>query len=155
MQSLIEMAPIGYVQGGRQQATKDAWSGNRCALLLDSARFDADALKGVAALSHIEVLFYFHVDAHEAEECGARHPRGRQDWPSVGIFAQRGRMRPNRIGASFCRVLEVQGTSVEVEGLDAIDGTPILDIKPVWREYLPRGELRQPDWSHELMANYW
>jgi len=52
-------------------------------------------------------------------------------------------------------VLGVRGVEVEVEGLDAVDGTPLLDIKPVWAEYLPRGALRQPDWSHELMANYW
>jgi len=64
-------------------------------------------------------------------------------------------MRPNRIGASICRVLGVDGLAVEVEGLDAVDGTPLLDIKPVWTGYLPRGEVRQPAWSLKLMAHYW
>jgi tRNA (Thr-GGU) A37 N-methylase len=64
-------------------------------------------------------------------------------------------MRPNRIGVSICRVLSVAGMTVEVEGLDAIDGTPILDIKPVWSGYLPRGEIREPRWAQELMERYW
>ncbi len=151
----ISMTPIAHVRGGRREATKDGWDSNRCRLELDPARFTPDSLRGVEELSHVEVLFYFHVDAHEPTETGARHPRGRSDWPAVGIFAQRGRMRPNRIGASICRVLGVDGLAVEVEGLDAVDGTPLLDIKPVWTGYLPRGEVRQPAWSLELMAHYW
>jgi tRNA (adenine37-N6)-methyltransferase len=151
----LTMTPIGHVRGGRTEATKDGWGPNRCRLALDAERFTSDALLGVAELSHIEVLFWFHVDANEPEEAGARHPRGRTDWPRVGIFAQRGRMRPNRIGASICRVVAVDGLSVEVEGLDAVDGTPLLDIKPVWSGYLPRGDVRQPAWAQELMAGYW
>ncbi|MFN5819570.1 MAG: TrmO family methyltransferase, partial [Novosphingobium sp.] len=85
----------------------------------------------------------------------ARHPRGNPDWPKVGVFAQRGRNRPNRLGVSVCRILGVDGTSLLVGGLDAIDGTPVLDIKPVMAEFQPRGEVRQPDWSRELMADYW
>ena len=149
------MAPIGHVRGGRREATKDGWGGNRCRLELDPARFTPDALRGVEALSHVEVVFWFHVDADEPEERGARHPRGRSDWPQVGIYAQRGRMRPNRIGVSICKVLGVEGLAVEVEGLDAVDGTPLLDIKPVWTGYLPREAVREPAWVQELMANYW
>jgi tRNA (adenine37-N6)-methyltransferase len=106
-------------------------------------------------VSHIEVLYHFHLHADEPVETGARHPRGRADWPRVGIFAQRARMRPNRIGLCTCRVLGLQGLSVEVEGLDAVDGTPVLDIKPVWAATLPRGELKEPAWARDLMANYW
>ena len=89
------------------------------------------------------------------EERGARHPRGRDDWPLVGIFAQRGKRRPGRIGVSRCRLLEVEGTRLQVEGLDAVDGTPVLDVKPVMREFEPRGVVRQPDWVAELMADYY
>ncbi len=151
----LEMVPIGFVRGGRVEATKDGWGGNRCRLELDAARFGPASLRGVEALSHVEILFYFHVDADEPVETGARHPRGRTDWPEVGIFAQRGRMRPNRIGVSVCRVVGVAGTAVEVEGLDAVDGTPILDIKPVWSGYAPRGAVVEPDWAKALMARYW
>jgi tRNA (Thr-GGU) A37 N-methylase len=101
------------------------------------------------------VIFLFDRVPPERIETGARHPRGRADWPLVGIFAQRGKNRPNRLGVTVCRILGVSGTRLEVEGLDAIDGTPVLDIKPVMREFLPRGDLRQPEWSGALMADYW
>jgi len=84
-----------------------------------------------------------------------RRPRGREDWPLVGIFAQRGRNRPNRLGVSVCRIVSVEGLDLEVEGLDAIDGTPVVDIKPVLSGFLPRGEVREPAWAAEIMESYW
>lgn len=151
----LTFEPIGFVRGGRVQATKDHWADNRCLLSLDANRFTPDALQGIEVLSHIEVVFYFHIDDDEPCELGARHPRNRSDWPRVGIFAQHGRMRPNRIGVSICNVIGQNGLNIEVQGLDAVDGTPILDIKPVWSGYLPQGELREPGWAHEIMKNYW
>jgi len=151
----IVMMPIGTVQGGRREATKDHWGDNRARIALDPAQFGPEALAGIAELSHIEVLFYFHLHADEPVQRGTRHPRERSDWPKVGIFAQRGRMRPNRIGYSICRVVAVDGLAVEVEGLDAVDGTPVLDIKPLWSGNAPRGAFREPGWAKELMANYW
>ena len=73
----------------------------------------------------------------------------------MGIFAQRGKNRPNRIGSTICRIVRVQGTKLFVAELDAINGTPVLDIKPVMAEFLPRQTVRQPAWSHELMREYW
>jgi len=151
----IIFRPIGYVRGGRKEATKDGWGSNRSRIELDAARFKPDALFGIDALSHIEVLFYFHLHVDEPTEFGARHPRDRSDWPAVGIFAQRGRMRPNRLGLSTCRVVKVEGLAVEVDGLDAVDGTPILDTKPVWKGNEPRGEIHEPAWAGEIMSRYW
>jgi len=74
---------------------------------------------------------------------------------AVGIFAQRGKGRPNRLGTTICRVLGVDGTTLRVAELDAIDGTPVVDLKPVMREFLPRSPVIQPAWSTELMASYW
>jgi tRNA (Thr-GGU) A37 N-methylase len=88
-------------------------------------------------------------------QTAARHPRGNTEWPKVGIFAQRAKMRPNRIGVTTCRLLEVDGLTLRVQGLDAIDGTPVVDLKPYMREFGPRGDVRQPQWSTELMAGYW
>ncbi|WP_225199326.1 TrmO family methyltransferase, partial [Gluconobacter oxydans] len=93
--------------------------------------------------------------AQEKIETGARHPRGRQDWPLTGIFAQRGKKRPNRLGVTVCKIFTVEGMRLEVEGLDAINGTPVIDVKPVMREFLPREDIRQPVWVSELMAQYW
>ena len=147
--------PIARVRGGRSEATKDGWGPNRCRIELDATRFGPEALMGLESVSHIEVVFHFHLHQDEATETGARHPRGRADWPQVGIYAQRGRMRANRLGVSVCQLLAVDGTALEVQGLDAVDGTPVLDIKPVWSGYLPRGELREPAWARELMQGYW
>jgi tRNA (Thr-GGU) A37 N-methylase len=85
---------------------------------------------------------------------GARHPRGRADWPQVGIFAQRGRHRPNKIGLSTCPLLSIDDTVLTVSNLDAVDGTPVLDIKPYVVEFGPRDPVRQPEWVTELMAGY-
>ena len=73
----------------------------------------------------------------------------------MGIFAQRGKNRPNRIGTTVCRVDRIAGLRIDVTGLDAVDGTPILDVKPWVREFGPRGDVRQPAWMTELMRAYW
>jgi tRNA (Thr-GGU) A37 N-methylase len=86
---------------------------------------------------------------------GSRHPRNQPASPQVGIFAQRGKNRPNRIGVTICRLLSIRNLSLEVDGLDAIHGTPVLDIKPYMREFAARGEVCQPEWVGELMAGYW
>ena len=101
------------------------------------------------------MVFHFNRVPDDEVSSGARHPRGRQDWPLVGIFAQRGKGRPNRIGVTVCRLLSVDGLTLTVRGLDAIDGTPVLDIKPVMKGFLPRGEIREPAWAAELMREYW
>lgn len=144
MTSPFELTPVAHVHGGRAEAIDDNWGASRATIELDPARFGPDALAGLADFSHLEVIFLFDRVAPEKIEHGARHPRGRQDWPLVGIFAQRGKNRPNRLGLCTCRIVAVQGLAVEVEGLDAIDGTPVLDLKPVMRAFLPRGEVLEP-----------
>ena len=88
-------------------------------------------------------------------ETGARHPRERIDWPKVGIFAQPARSRPNRIGVTTVELVSVDGYTLRVRGLDAIEGSPVLDIKPYISGFAPRGKIREPDWVKELMASYW
>jgi len=149
------ITPIGQVRGGRAEAIDDDWGASRAVIALDPARFTGDALAGLDQFSHAEVIFLFDRVPPEKIETGARHPRGRADWPLTGIFAQRGKNRPNRLGSTVCRIVAVDGTELTVEGLDAIDGTPVIDIKPVMREFLPRGDIRQPAWVGELMAEYW
>jgi len=149
------LRPIGHVRGGRVAATDDDWGTSQARIELDPDRFGPDALAGLGDFSHIEVVFLFHGVDEAKVETGARRPRGRADWPLVGIFAQRGRARPNRLGVTVCQLAGVSGLSVEVQGLDAIDGTPVLDIKPVLQGFLPRGTIREPDWAREIMAAYW
>lgn len=149
------VTPIGVVRSSRANAIDDDWNAVRARIELDAARFDAEALAGLSEFSHLEVIFVFDKIAEEDIETGARRPRGRADWPLVGIFAQRGKNRPNRLGLCTCRILAVDGLTIEVEGLDAIDGTPVLDLKPVMAGFLPRGNVREPAWAGEIMARYW
>ncbi len=151
----ITLEPIGHVRGGRTAATDDDWARSLARIELDASAFTPDALAGLGDFSHIEVVYIFHAVDPTEVETGARRPRERADWPLVGIFAQRGRARPNRLGVSVCRVLAVKDLVIEVEGLDAIDGTPVLDIKPVIKGFLPRGVLREPKWASEIMHDYW
>jgi tRNA-Thr(GGU) m(6)t(6)A37 methyltransferase TsaA len=151
----LDIKPIGKVQGGRQAAEDDNWDTSIAQINLDPALFQDDALLGLNQFSHVEIVFYFDQVGPNDITYDARHPRGRKDWPKVGIFAQRGRNRPNRIGVSVCRIKAVSGLTLAVQGLDAIDGTPVLDIKPVMTGFQPRGEIREPDWAKEIMARYW
>ena len=151
---MIEVEPIARVVGGRAEPVDDDWDRETATIRLEPG-FDAEALAGLDAFSHVEVVYVFDRVDPDAVERGARHPRGNTDWPRVGIFAQRAKDRPNRIGVSVCRLLGVDGRELHVRGLDAVDRTPVLDVKPVMREFLPRGEIRQPDWATGLMQGYW
>jgi len=151
----LTMRPIGRVVGGRTEAVDDNWDDETATIELDPTEVEAGATDGLADFSHVEVVFCFDQVDEDAVCRGTRHPRGRTDWPSVGILAQRAKDRPNRIGVTVCRVVGVGPHSIEVTGLDAIDGTPVLDVKPFLVEFAPRGEIRQPSWSTELMAGYW
>jgi tRNA-Thr(GGU) m(6)t(6)A37 methyltransferase TsaA len=149
------MAPIGWVRSEVREAVDDVWGGLKNRIELDASQFTPDCLLGLDEFSHVEIVFVFDRVGKAEVFTGARRPRGRADWPLTGIFAQRAKNRPNRIGVTVCRLVLVSGLSIEVEGLDAIDGTPVLDIKPYMREFEPKGEVRQPDWATELMSGYW
>lgn len=147
--------PIGWVRSSRSDAIDDDWDAVTATISLDAERFSPEAIAGLEEFSHIEVVFVFDQVEVTDIESGARHPRGNVEWPRVGIFAQRAKMRPNRIGVSVCRLVEVDRLVLRVQGLDAIEGTPVLDIKPYMSEFGARGDVYQPAWSHELMARYW
>ena len=146
--------PIGTVRSTRDEPLDDDWDSVPARIVLDDA-LPSDALRGLEEFSHLEVVYVFDRVQPEQVQTGARRPRGNPDWPEVGIFAQRAKARPNRLGVTVCRLLRVDGRTLEVEGLDAIDGTPVVDLKPWFTEFGPRGPVRQPAWSHELMTSYW
>jgi tRNA-Thr(GGU) m(6)t(6)A37 methyltransferase TsaA len=151
----LDIQAIGFVEASRQEAEDDYWGDAESCIALDERQFEAQALAGLEEFSHVEVLFFFdRVDVTKIVTA-ARHPRNNSEWPAVGIFSQRGKNRPNRIGSTICRVIRVDGTRLFVAELDAIDGTPILDIKPVMQAFLPRETVREPVWSIELMNEYW
>lgn len=151
----IAVLPIGTVRSSRLVPEDDLWDAVASYVELDASRFTPDALAGLDTFSHVEVLFVMDRVEDAKIETGARHPRNNAAWPRVGIFAQRGKNRPNRIGATLCRVVRVEGLCLHLQGLDAIDGSPVLDLKPWVREFGPRGEVHQPAWIGELMERYW
>jgi tRNA (Thr-GGU) A37 N-methylase len=151
----ITMQPVGRVVGGRTTLEDDDWGGLTCRIELDPSVVGADATLGLDEFSHAEVVFVFD-GVDPAQVCtGARHPRSRPDWPLTGILAQRAKDRPNRIGSTVCRLVGVDGLTIEVEGLDAMDGTPVLDVKPYMLGFAPQGEILEPAWATELMSAYW
>ena len=151
----ISMTPVGVVHSTRSIVADDNWDQERASVRLDAGAFSPESLAGLSEFSHVEVIFFMDQVAPEKIERTARHPRNNTAWPKVGIFAQRGKNRPNQIGTTICRVRRVEGTILYLEGLDAIEGTPVLDIKPWVREFGPRGDVRQPTWMTELMGAYW
>ncbi|PZF97951.1 tRNA (N6-threonylcarbamoyladenosine(37)-N6)-methyltransferase TrmO [Micromonospora deserti] len=151
----MTVEPVGTVVGGRTEAFDDDWDTVEAVIRLDGTRFEPDALAGLDAFSHLEVVFQFHLVNPSSVNSAARHPRDNPEWPKVGIFAQRGKNRPNLLGVSRCRLLAVDGLDVHVHGLDAIDGSPILDVKPYMAEFGPRGQTSQPAWATELMSAYY
>jgi tRNA-Thr(GGU) m(6)t(6)A37 methyltransferase TsaA len=147
------LRPIGIVTSSRREPIDDDWATVGASITL-LPPFGPRALLGLSEFSHIEVLFLFDGVDPQSVSTGSRRPRGNPAWPDVGIFAQRAKDRPNRLGLCTCELVEVSGDRLEVRALDAIHGTPVLDIKPYMAEFAPRQTVRQPDWSHELMAGY-
>jgi tRNA-Thr(GGU) m(6)t(6)A37 methyltransferase TsaA len=142
--------------GGRTEAIDDDWGAVEAVIRLDGQRFQADAVAGLSEFSHLVVVFQFHLVAEADVMTGARHPRGNTAWPKVGIFAQRAKMRPNRLGVSNCELLGVEDLDLLVRGLDAVDGTPVLDVKPFMSAFEPASEsVHQPVWATELMQGYY
>ncbi|AUG78610.1 transcriptional regulator [Kitasatospora sp. MMS16-BH015] len=153
----IVLDPIATVHRSDRTEVDDRfeWGGVAAVIRLDESRFTPDAVSGLTDFSHLEVVFHFDRVPLAKIETGHRHPRNNPDLPLVGIFAQRGKNRPNRIGVSRCRLVKTDGLDIHVLGLDAVEGTPVLDIKPYMAEFAPLGETRQPAWATELMRDYY
>ena len=153
-QTAFALRPIGVVSSPRLTLDDDAWGGVRSTITL-LPPLGPDAATGLDEFSHVEVVFLFDRVGPDAVCTGVRRPRGNPEWPEVGILAQRAKDRPNRIGVSTCALVAVDGATLVVEGLDAVDGTPVIDVKPHMPEFGPRGPVRTPSWATELMAGYW
>ena len=150
----FSIEPIGVVQSTRKDLEDDYW-GDEVSCISLYPDYSPESLQGLSNFSHVEIVYFFHKVLPEKIVTGARHPRNNSSWPAVGIFAQRGKNRPNRLGSTICKVIRVEGTKLYVNQLDAIDETPVIDIKPVMLEFLPREEIQQPSWASELMSRYW
>lgn len=145
---------IGTVINGRNDVSDDSWGGVVSEIRLDPS-FNEEALSGMEAFSHLEIIFIFHKAVNERPLTGSGRPRENPRWPETGIFAQRKKNRPNFIGSAMAALIRKEGTSIFVRDLDAINGTPVIDIKPVMKGFLHRGPVTQPAWADEVMEDYW
>ena len=113
-----------------------------------------DGLKGLEDFSHVMIIYHLNEASFIKEKHIVRKPQGREDMPSVGIFSQRAKDRPNAIGVTSVKLLSIKKNIVVVQGLDAIDGTPILDIKPYYPKYDLKENATVPEWVNTLMKDY-
>ncbi len=149
----ITLKPIATISNKRDKPTDDFWGDTISEITLLS-HIPEEALNGIEGFSHLEIIYYFDkVDQNKIVFSG--RPRGNPEWPEMGIFCQRKKDRPNQLGLCTVELIEHTGRSIKVKYLDAIDGTPVLDIKPVFKEFGVKKAIQQPNWATELMKDYW
>ncbi len=148
----VSLEVIGTVRNNRSSAADRDW-GAVVSTIEMAPRFAA-GLEGLDAFSHVLVLFHMHLDPDREPPALVRRPRGRADMPALGVFAQRGRMRPNPVGITACEIVRVEAGRLVVRGLDAVEGTPVLDLKPYFPVLDRRDDARVPEWVNRLMEGY-
>jgi tRNA-Thr(GGU) m(6)t(6)A37 methyltransferase TsaA len=145
-QAEIVLKPIGVV---RTNAVGDEVKDkSRLSRIIIYDEF-AEALDGIGEFSHVFVLFWLHEISDEQRKILKVHPRGRKDLPLLGVFATRTMLRPNPIGLTLAELVKVEGNVLTVRGLDAFDGTPVLDVKP-FDSWDKAKEARVPEWWTKL-----
>lgn len=149
----ISFRPIAIVKNSRTAPIDDNW-GEIISEIELADEIPDEALGNIEEFSHLEIIYYFD-RVKEEDIVYSGRPRGNPAYPLTGILAQRKKDRPNKIGLCTVTLLEHTGRTIKVKNLDAIDGTMVLDIKPVFREFQPKGEIRQAGWVSDLMKDYW
>jgi tRNA-Thr(GGU) m(6)t(6)A37 methyltransferase TsaA len=150
---IISLQPVAIVSNSRKLPIDDYWGGIISEITL-LPHIPERAFAHIEDFSHLEILFFFN-QVHKNDVLFSGRPRGNPAYPEVGIFAQRKKDRPNQLGLCKVELLQHTGRSIKVRNLDALNGTPILDIKPIFNEFEVRKEIRQPYWVSDLMKDYW
>lgn len=150
MQEII-MTPIGYVENNVQAKKDVSWGKDISRIVLEKEYYMG--LSGLEDFSHAIIIYYLDKAEYKPEKHLQRRPQNRENMPLVGIFSQRGKDRPNKIGMTAVRIVEVCEKALVVKGLDAINGTAVLDIKPYYPVY-DKKEAAVPDWVNRLMEHY-
>jgi tRNA (adenine37-N6)-methyltransferase len=149
----IKLRPVATVKNSRTTPTDDFW-GEIISEIELCDHIPDEAFEGISDFSHLEIIYFFDRVA-KSDIVFSGRPRGNPGYPLVGIFGQRKKDRPNTLGLSTVELLEHKGRTIKVRYLDAIDGTPVFDIKPVFKEYQSQRMIKQPGWVSDLMKNYW
>ncbi|GAA5061224.1 SAM-dependent methyltransferase [Streptomyces similanensis] len=150
-----EVESIATVVGGHTRAQDDYQGGVESIIRLHGT-YPLEALQGIEDFSHLTVTWRFHLALPEDVQLHARSPRGNAHWPATGTFVHRNHRRPNQLAVSYPRLLKVEGRDLVVTDLDAVEGTPVLDLAPYFEQMGPRGVVRQPAWVGEMLDPcYW
>jgi tRNA-Thr(GGU) m(6)t(6)A37 methyltransferase TsaA len=149
----IKLTSIATVKNSRTAPIDDNWEEIIAEIEL-ADHIPTEVFESISDFSHLEIIYFFDKVKNNDIVYSGR-PRGNPNYPLVGIFGQRKKDRPNKIGLCTVELIEHNGRTIKVKYLDAIDGTPVLDIKPVFKEFQPKGQIRQPIWVADLMKNYW
>ncbi len=148
----IELEPIGFVSNQVTEPIDENWGSVKSKLVIE-AEF-VKGIKGLEQFSHAVVITFLNKAEFNLSKQIVRRPRDLDTMPEVGIFSQRAKDRPNPIGVTSVNILTVGDGFIDVIGLDAINGTPILDIKPYFPQYDCIKDATVPGWVNKLMHNY-
>ena len=149
---VIEFNSIGNISSSVKEQTDLNWGKVESKIVIEPEL--SEGLTGLSDFSHIIVVYYLNEAKFIKEKHLIRRPQGREDMPMVGILSQRAKDRPNQIGITSVELVSVKDNVITVRGLDAIDGTPVLDIKPYYPIYDSKNEARVPNWVNVLMKEY-
>ncbi|MFJ7589570.1 TrmO family methyltransferase [Streptomyces sp. NPDC097617] len=149
-----QLEVIATVIGGHTEV-KDDYQGEVESIIRLHDGYPLDTLQGLDEFSHVEVLWKMHRAKPQDVELHARSPRGNPTWPATGTYVHRNHRRPNQVGTSHPKLVRVEGRDVVVTGLDAVHGTPVLDLAPWFPQMGPQGDVRVPTWVDEMLADYW
>jgi tRNA-Thr(GGU) m(6)t(6)A37 methyltransferase TsaA len=143
---------IGTVRSPVTEPVDEGWGDVEARIVVAPAL--RPGLRGLDGFSHVLVVALLHGASFDPARHLVRRPRGLADMPELGIFAQRAKDRPNPLGVTVVPLVSVDGDGVTVRGLDAIDGTPILDLKPYFPEFDAAAGASVPEWVGRLMRGY-
>ncbi len=146
----ITVKPIAFVKNNLLEIKGNDWKTTLSEIEL-APNFSTESLLGIEGFSHLQIIFYFHKTTETVVE--SAHPRRNSNIPKVGIFAMRKQNRPNHIGITVVKLIKKESKKLIVLGLDALNGTPVLDIKPFAKRLLPKEEIEEPDWVSDNTEN--
>ena len=147
------MYSIGTVKCAVTEMSQGGWAKVDSEIHLDAQY--ARGLQGLEGFSHVIVVFFLdRAQGFDPEKQLLRRPRGMEDMHELGVFAQRTKYRPNPIGVTAVKLLGIAGNIVKVRGLDALDGTPVLDLKPYVPPFDRADDVTTPAWVAHVMEGY-
>ena len=150
---MAQFESIGVVHSDRTEMSAGHWANVESRIELDPLY--VKGLAGLSEFSHVVVIFHLHkIPPFDPVKQIARNPRGMENLDPVGVFAQRTKFRPNPIGVTAVELLAVDNKGITVRGLDALDGTPVLDIKPYIPGFERKDNVRLPSWVDKMMDGY-